>query len=157
MAAEPDRVARSLYADPMIGVWTLLPFSPTSLTASTDKVSLVDIPVIPRDLGDHVYAYGYVPVVVGYVRGPGARTVITFSGDLQPLESPLVVYFSTKDFHERAQVNMSVLALTGDYEPPPKPWHGALVVMKATGDPIVDFCDIEVTDLEIIRTYFGTK
>ncbi len=118
-------------------------------------MSLVDVPVIPRDLGDHNYGYGWVPVVVPYVQDPAARTVVTFGSDFQPLKSPLVVYFSTEQFHSQEQVNGCVLTLTNDYTPVPRPWYGPLLIMKATADPVVDFCDVEVDDLSVIRSYFG--
>ncbi len=121
----------------------------------TDEISFVDVPVVPRDIGDRVFAYGWVPFLVQYLQDPAAKAVITHGADLRPLSSPLVIYFSTDEYRFKETVNVSLTHLTRGIKPVPTPWYGPIVVMKASAYPVTDFRDIELGDLVTVCAFFG--
>ncbi|KAI0688615.1 hypothetical protein C8T65DRAFT_700496 [Cerioporus squamosus] len=132
------RTVRGLYADPL-----------------KDRLSFVDIPVIPTDIDRAEVGTVWVAFLPQYLEDPAARTIVTFGDDLQPLSSSFGIYFSVDEYLHKRMVNSAIGALTRDYHPCPLPWYGPVVVMKVVGDPVYDFEDIGLHDLHDVRAYFG--
>ncbi|KAI0697952.1 hypothetical protein C8T65DRAFT_743004 [Cerioporus squamosus] len=135
--ADARRIVRGLYADP-----------------HKNEMTFVDVPIIPRDVGDHEFGYGWVALLCQYLDDPAARTIVSFGRDLEPLPSPIAIYFSVDEYLKGRLLNAPIAALADKSLGSPRPWYGPIVILKVLDDPVTDFGSIEVGDLEHVRAFF---
>ena len=115
----------------------------------------VDIPLIRLRSRPETWE----PVLAAYLPNPGAaaRGPILSNRHLDPLESPLFAYFSVDDFvfGSDDKVNATLAEMTEDFDPPPTPWCGPVVILKAQDKGIRDFLDVDSDVVEDVRWFFG--
>ncbi|KAI0689622.1 hypothetical protein C8T65DRAFT_700209 [Cerioporus squamosus] len=125
-----------------------------SLTVN-DEMTFVDVPIIPRDIGKGEFGYSWVALLCHYLDDPAARTIVSFGHDLEPLPSPIAIYFSVNEYLKGCLLNAPIAALADKSLQPPRPWYGPIVILKVLDDPVTNFGNIEVGDLEHVRAFFS--
>ncbi len=126
------------------------------LTSAVDTLAFVNIPIIP-DYRCHIDTPpSWVAIVAAFV-GDGCvgETLVSFGDDLRPRQSPLAFYFAVKEHVDEQDINGCIARLVDNYPGSPCPWGGPVVVMKCVKDLVSEFCDIEQSDIDDIRGFFG--
>ena len=118
---------------------------------SVDEITFVDVTLMVSDKCDG----SWTPVVAPYISEPARTILIPFGRNGLPLDWPLVVYFCLDDYARQRNPNRAVRMLVEKSFPDAVSWCGAMVVLKASDKHVCHFRDMNGSDIEEVRSFFG--
>ena len=92
-----------------------------------------------------------------HVKDPAVKTVLQFGADMKPRLHPLVVFFNIDSYMSRRpdDVNITTEALVEGHTPKSLQWFGPVLVMKSLTNDMKDFVDVDMNDLDDLRSFFA--
>ena len=117
----------------------------------TDEITFVDVFLTGSGEEDGRCS----PFVAPYISPPARRMLVPFGRNGEPLDWPLVVYFCLDDYARQRNPNRAVRMLVEKSFPDAVSWCGAMVVLKASDKHVCHFRDMNGSDIEEVRSFFG--
>ena len=116
----------------------------------------VDIPTTSQQLEGGDVEEDWHADVREYVNDPAAKTIIEFGVDLTPRTNPLVLFFNIDRYLARIDddVNVTIEAMTAGYDAKRMKWFGPVVVMKPVTNEMLNYVDVDDSDLPDIQGFF---
>lgn len=151
-----ERTVAGFYANPDRGKSTSISSQyDADNWGALETLVRVDVPLVfavsPQTNGVAMWT----PLIDGYIEYPAATTLVPFGNDLRPRQEPLLLYFGLTEYFTAESPNRCITAMTRGTIPSPKPWCGAVLVLKLAASQYVDFADVQRKDRKDIRGYYA--